>query len=144
MERRGFLKFLGLAAAVPVAAHIPAVPESKPVRAHKPIPESAWETERNIRAEMNGATISLAFLPGARPFSPATSIISYSEYADAGRMPTYEGVVYGGDGTRLWRFDVVSGSNFKCRNCDLILPFSREDFRQHGQSCNHKLEEYKS
>jgi hypothetical protein len=64
MKRRGFLKFLGLAAAAPLAAQIPAATESKPVRAHKPITESAWETERNIRAEMSGGTLSVTFLPG--------------------------------------------------------------------------------
>ena len=57
-------------------------------------------------------------------------------YVDPGRMPTYEGVVYGGDGTRLWRFDATADNTFKCRNCDLTLLFSREDFRQHGQKCN--------
>lgn len=63
MKRRGFLKFLGIAAAAPVAASLPLPAEPKPVRTHKPIPDSAWETERNIRQEMNGATMAITFNP---------------------------------------------------------------------------------
>ena len=60
MKRRGFLKFLGLAAAAPVVAPL----AEKCLRAEQlnHIPESAWETEHRITNEMDAATLSCVSL----------------------------------------------------------------------------------
>ena len=142
MKRRDIFKMLATFAAMPLVAPLAAL--YKPKRAFDQTFYIEYEANAWRENAKEHVLETIRSMPVPTAFNPTTAAISYSEYADAGRMPTYEGVVYGVDGTRLWRFDVVSESNFKCRNCDLILPFSREDFRQHGQSCNHKLEEYKS
>jgi hypothetical protein len=65
--------------------------------------------------------------------------MSYEEYADAGKMPRYEGVVYGPEGNSIWRFDRITASKFKCHNCETVLDFSREAFREHGKTCNESM-----
>lgn len=138
MRRRGFLKSLAAMCALPF---VPLTALSKPKIENQFFDNQDYEW----RSELKGWEfhyrhgIPNSVHPGPSAGCTECTTEDYQELSDSGKIPCYEGFVRTNEGNRLWRFNKVSGLHFKCYVCDAILTLNREDFRQHGKTCNFDL-----